>query len=330
MKYSADISSKQQYSTNLSSVAPYGININSKQRYTALVLEWVNSAISFKSYSSISTDYTITYTGNDTPQWTDGTNELTGTSVTFPWTDTTVKHVHLYVQNPELVRADFWSDTTIFELNISRVPTDSTSIDLSNASLRRFYTPINSALTSIESQLGIEVIEVLNCAASTFTDIDLALWRCFNLYSFVQPRKAWSATRLQITNSVIYETLNLSNLTLNGSLSIVDNPFIEEITFNSDVDYSSCTSFKIDNSTLLNYIDFSIMSGLLSPNDSAITVLDIGASQSQVDEMLHQLSLIIPNNSATGRQVRLSGTPSSQGLIYKAAIEALGVTVYTD
>jgi len=51
-----------------------------------------------------------------------------------------------------------------------------------------------------------------------------------------------------------------------------------------------------------------------------------------VDEMLHALSTIIPNNSATGRVVRLTNNtaPSATGLIYKAAIEALGVTVYTD
>ena len=282
-----------------------------------------------KTISDIDTTYTVIYTGTGTPIWTDGTQTLYGASVEFNFVDDSVHTVSCTVEQIEFLNIDsLIYDDTIYDLKVNKVTTERSSLELSNPTMRRLTFAKGDDIETIISELGVEVIEELDFSATTLVDVDINLYRAFALYKFVQPSTVWSCVSFKISDSLIYDTLDLSKLTIKGSLSLVDNAFISGIDWNLSADWSLCTSLVIDNLLILKRVNFFGMVGLLSLPGSSIRINNIGSSQADMDYMLTMLASIILNVT-TGRNITIKGgaPPSFAGMVAVSTLESLEINV---
>lgn len=311
------------------------IELDLSPMFSETIVTPVGFAVKFKSFAETDTTFNIGYTGLDTVLWTDGVQNLTGTSVTFNWTNDDTKEVTINVADLALLNAQLLTDDeNIFELNMTRL---TKGVMLYNGVagyvVKRIYFP-NAA--PVVSGGGFDIdynfadkLQKIGLQKATITDLSIRINQCPNLELIIQPETAWSVTELQVNNSVIYGTFGLDNLTINGILNLNDNPFIEEIKFNPDADWTLCNDLGIDSSDLLKFVDFSIMTGILTNNNTKITVKNIGSTQSDMDNMLSDLVGVVPDNSATGRIISILGgaPPSSAGLADKVILESYGINV---
>ena len=79
----------------------------------------------------------------------------------------------------------------------------------------------------------------------------------------------------------------------------------------------------------MKIVDFSIMTSILTLNNSSIIVSGIGSTQVDMDTMLANLVSVVPDNLVSGRVISLLGgaPPSAAGLANVAILEGYGINV---
>lgn len=292
-----------------------------------------NYLISLKTIADSLANFQVVYTGVPLPLWSTTNQQKIGDNVDFIFFNDDVKEIFVYADNiDDLDGSLLVSNDLVFELDLSRSKSDTNLIFPFDNKLRRLKGPISTLINEID--FTYTQIEVLDFTKTIFKDSKILLAKVNNLYFFTQPESAWSVTNFKLTDSTIYNTLDLSKMSIvgGGGVAIVDNWFLEEILFNKFADYSNFKSIIIENSTLLKYVDFSFMAGALTLVDSSLKVRDIGATQADVDKMLNDVKGIAVDSGQSNRVFDLSGnaTPSAQGLLDKAYIESLGINVLTE
>lgn len=122
---------------------------------------------------------------------------------------------------------------------------------------------------------------------------------------FIQPLLPWSVKVLLIENSQLYDTLDLSRLTVNDTLAITDNVFLEGINFNTGTTYYNVRKFIVCNNPQLRFVEFSIMAGILSKANSIIDIQNIGAGFHELKSMLEAINNQV-SSGQSGRSINIS------------------------
>jgi len=287
--------------------------------------------ISMKTIKDGLINLVVSYSGINPPIWTTTNQQKIGSNVDFIFSGDDAKEIFLFADEIDaLDGSGLFTDLDLYELDLSRSKSDSNFVDPFDNKLRRFWGPISTVTNHID--FTFTGIEYLNFEETIFQNANIQLQKVNSLYAFIQPKAPWSVSNLTITDSTIFGTLNLNKLTIKGSLNIVDNWFIEGVAFSASADYSEALTINFDNCTLLKFVDFSIMNGLLQAENSTVIATQIGADQANVDAMLLALKNIAPNNAAPGRRIdlRRNAAPGTAGQIYKTQLQNIGITVDTE
>lgn len=290
-----------------------------------------NYLISFKTFTLGAANFTVSYGPTPAPLWKAPNDQEIGVSAEFVFVNDSVKEIFIYAEDPDALDGNLLIENEdIFELDLSKSKSNTNMVFPFDNKLRRLKGPQSTQINHVDFTFC--KIEVLDFSETIFQNANIQLRKVENLYSFVQPSAPWSVSNFTLTDSTIYETLNLNKMAIKGGLHIVDNWFIEEVALNKFGDYSEALVLKFDNCTLLKNIDFSFMNGLLTAQDCKVIATQIGADQASVDAMLSDLKTLTPDNGATGRLIdlRKNAAPSASGQSDKAYLQSIGVQVETE
>lgn len=290
-------------------------------------------AFSFKTISDGSIAPQITTTDASLASWysSDGQSVLNNNTGALTFVDATEKTITVIVDAKAVDRIDGFRGIALTYLNFRRLTNLDSDIDLGFAfDLESFFPPIAVNKASV-IHAYFNKLDVLDMSQWIIKDGIVDLSNSPVLYKYLQPQLFWSASKFVLTKSLIYDTLDLSNGYFKGQLSIVDSDFIEGISFNPSITFKLVTSMNLSSNRILGYINFGGMSGLLTPDNSVLNVNNIGASTAQIDLMLQELNNVMPSGPV-GRSANFANNsiPSASGLVYKAQLEAKGLSVIVD
>ena len=335
-RYIALVTTIQRFVAAIVSIIRYNAAVTTIQRYEVRLDELDTAAFKIKSINDVDTTFEIDYDGPDVPIWTDGTQQLTGTSVTFNWTTATEKEIKVYCDPLKVTKlyplhsgATFNGVTylNIKKLNLLAGPLDlNTYSPMAENKLSHVFFPDAGVLDSI-TMIGTD-IRVINLVRTKLDGISVNFGRSEQVYRFTQPKADWSCTNFTLTDSLAVDTLALSGGTITDTLNIHNNVFLETVSLNKAVSWAN-TSINIKTCPILEYVDLSNMISLLSASGTTLNLSGIGATKSDVDDMLDDLDSTIITGLGTV-YLNSNTAPSQSGDISKASLESKGITVIVD